>query len=85
MRKIGRSRADVADTIERFVDGICSQYEWDDFCSVPIIDFHLDAIRMRCANLPKEFPPIERRHYCSPAGIEMLRQIVRQLRQPVAS
>ena len=85
MRKIGRSRAEVADTIERFVDGICGRWDWDDFCSAPIIDFHLDAIRMRCIDLPKEFPPVEKGHYCSSAGIEMLRQIVRQLRQAVAS
>src|SRR5581483_4042507 len=54
VRKIGRSRGEVADTIERFIDGICSRYEWDDFCSVPIIDLHLDAIRLRCASLAKE-------------------------------
>lgn len=85
MRKIGRSRGEVADTIERFIDGICSRYEWDDFCSVPIIDLHLDAIRLRCASLAKEFPPIEKGGYCSAAGLEALRQIVLQLRQPVSS
>lgn len=85
MRKIGRSRGDVADTVERFIGGICSRYEWDDFCSRPIIDLHLDAIRLRCADLAKEFPPIEKGHYCSEAGIDALREIVRRLRQPASS
>jgi hypothetical protein len=81
LRKIGRSRGEVVDTIERFVNGICSRWDWDDFCSAPIIDLELDGIRLRCAGLPKEYPSTEKRHYCSEAGIEIMRQIVRQLRQ----
>ena len=76
------SRAEAADTIERFVDGITHKWEWDDFCSIPIVDPHLDMIRLRCARLPQECPPIEKGHYCSEAGLEVMRQIVRELRQP---
>lgn len=85
MRKIGRSRAEVADTIERFIDGICSRWDWDDFCAAPMIDLQLDAIRIRCAGLPQEFPSTQKGHYCAEAGIAVMRQIVRKLRQPVAS
>ena len=76
MRKIDRSRAEIADTIERFLDGICRRWDWDDFCAAPIIDPQLDAIRLRCAGLPREFPTAEKGHYCGPAGMEVLRQMV---------
>ena len=82
MRKIARSRGEVADTIERFIDGICSRWDWDDFCTAPIIDFQLDAIRLRCAGLPQEFPSIQKGHYCSEAGFEAMRAMVRDLRKP---
>jgi hypothetical protein len=82
LKKIARSRGEMADTIEQFVQGICWQRVWDDFCSVPIIDPQLDAIRQRCAGLPKEFPPTEKNGYCSEAGIAVLRGIVQELRQP---
>jgi hypothetical protein len=82
MKSIGRSRAEIADTIERFVDGICRQWEWDDFCSFPIVDPQLDSIRARCVRLPQEYPPTEKGHYCSEAGIQILRQIIFELRRP---
>lgn len=82
MKKTGMSRAEVADTIERFVNGICSRRDWEEFCAWPIVDPHLDSIRLRCRVLPQEFPPCEKRHYCSPTGIEVLRRIVIELRAP---
>jgi len=85
VRKTGRSRGEVADTIERFVDGICSRWEWDEFCSVPIIDPELDGIRIRCGGLPQEHPSNQKGHYCSEEGINEMRQIVRTLRQPKMS
>jgi hypothetical protein len=44
---------DVADCIEKFIDGLGGRHDWDDFISVPIADDALDAIRRRCAELPK--------------------------------
>lgn len=82
MKRIGMSRGEAADMIERFVDGICRQRDWDDFCSWPIIDPHLDSIRLRCAGLPQEFPSVAPGPYCSQAGLDVLRQIVRDLREP---
>lgn len=83
MRKITRSRGEMADTIERFVQGICSRWDWDDFCTAPVIDLQLDAIRLRCAGLQQEFPSTQKGHYCSEAGFEALREMVRELRRPI--
>jgi hypothetical protein len=81
-KKVGMSRGEVADTIERFVEGIYRKWEWDDFCSFPIVDPELDLIRARCVSLPQEYPPTEKGHYCSHAGLEVMRQIVLELRMP---
>lgn len=81
MRKIARSRGEMADTIERFVQGICSRWDWDDFCTAPIIDPQLDTIRLRCVDLPEEFPATQKGHYCSEAGFEALREMVSELRK----
>jgi hypothetical protein len=82
VKPIGRSRAEVADTIERFVGGICRRWDWDDFCAAPMIDPQLDLIRLRCAGLAQEFPSIHKGHYCNEAGIDVMRQMVRELRRP---
>ena len=85
VRKTERSRGEVADIIERFVDGICGKWDWDDFISWPIVDPQLDTIRTRCAGLSQEFPTTQKGHYCSEAGVEVLRQMVKDLRQPRAT
>jgi len=82
MKSIERSRAEIADTIERFLDGTCGMWDWDNFCCVPISDPQLDSIRARCIALPQDYPPVEKGHYCSEAGIEVLRQIIFELRRP---
>lgn len=83
MKKVGMSRGEVADTIERFVEGIYRKWEWDDFCSFPIVDPQLDSIRARCVSLPEQFPPVQKGHYCSEAGFDVMRAMVRDLRKPV--
>ena len=85
MTKMDRSREEIADIIERFLVGIGSQWEWDDFCSLPIRDPQLDSIRARCISLPQEHPPVKKGYYCSEAGIEILRQIIFELRRPGTS
>jgi hypothetical protein len=74
------TRADVAKTIEDFLAGTGQPWDWDDFTSVHISDPNLEAIRKRCAQLDLEFPPEKTGHYCGPAGFEVLRQFVRELR-----
>ena len=82
MRKIARSRGEMADIIDRFVNGICGRWDWDDFCSFPIVDPALDAIRVRCIGLSEEFPSTQKGHYCSEPGFEVMREMVRKLRRP---
>ncbi len=71
----------VADWMENFLDGKGGLWEWDDFRSIPINDPELDRIRIRCRDLPKEFPPGENEVYCSAEGERVMREGIRQLRQ----
>jgi hypothetical protein len=72
------TRAEVANTIEQFLDGNGGQWDWDDFCSCQIADPELDAIRGRCVNLHDEYP--SETGYCSTAGFQLMREMVRTLR-----
>jgi hypothetical protein len=73
------SPAEVRATLERFVAGSSSGYEWDDFISLPIRDQRLEAIRQRCAALDQEFPPEQRGQYCGAGGIEVIRRFIQEL------
>jgi len=43
----------VADYLDRFIAGSEGQWDWDDFCSVPLKDEHLNSIVERaCAFAP---------------------------------
>ena len=44
-RPVQRSRAEVVNLIDRYLDGAVSDDEWDDFICVPIADPRLDRIR----------------------------------------
>jgi hypothetical protein len=74
------TRAAVADVIEQFLDGTGGEWDWDDFCSVRIADPELDAIRIRCISFHDEHP--SPKGYCSPEGYEVMRGLVKALRQP---
>ena len=74
------TRAEVAKAIEDFLEGTGQPWDWDDFTSVRISDSSLESIRQRCAQLDLEFPPEESGQYCGPAGFEVLRGFVRELR-----
>jgi len=43
-----RTREEVAQYIENFVEGRGGEWDWDDFTSVRIKDPHLDRIRRQC-------------------------------------
>lgn len=68
----------VADTIERFIEHRDGRWDWDDFISISIKDPELDAIRLRCCDLPEEFPA--NGTYCSSEGVAVMRELVTQLR-----
>ena len=76
-----RSSAEVAGTLEAFINDSGGSYDWDDFvCGGRIADPELEAVRARCASLPDDFPPIVHGHYCSDAGFEVMRGLAAQLR-----
>ncbi len=43
-----RTREEVAQYIENFIDGRGGEWDWDDFTSVAIKDPYLDRIRRQC-------------------------------------
>lgn len=71
---------EIADIIDRFLQGKSASWEWDDFISCPISDSVLDNIRKQCGKLNKEYPPQLPGEYCSAMGIEVLKEIVLRLR-----
>jgi hypothetical protein len=75
-----RNRQEVADIIESFVQGSGRKWDWDDFCSHEIESRELDAIRLKCCELSSSHPPISKAQYCNEEGIEILRDMVRNLR-----
>ena len=79
-----RTREEVADTIDGFINGTGRQWDWDGFTSIRIDDPELEAIRQKCVALPVEFPPATTKDYCSEAGIQVMRDLIKGLRsQPV--
>jgi hypothetical protein len=79
-----RTREEVANTINGFINGTGRQWDWDGFTSIRIDDPELEAIRKRCVALPVEYPPSTTKDYCSEAGIQVMRDLVQELRsQPV--
>jgi hypothetical protein len=71
---------EVADVIERFVEGRTGTWEWDDFTSVLQSDVAVEQARLRCIAVRDEFPSNHPHDYCSSRGLEALRDIARQLR-----
>lgn len=70
------ARAEVKDTIGRFLDGTGAPWDWDDFVSFTIDDAFLDAIRVLCLSLPEGFPAVAgSAHYCNERGLALLRAI----------
>jgi len=71
--------AEVADTLERFVQGTSNEWEWDDFLTHPLGDPRLEQIRLRCAQLDEEFPTNDQ-CYCNEQGVDVIRGFISQLR-----
>lgn len=78
-----RSHRDVAKFIEDFLMGHGEPYDWDDFISIPIGDDpYLEGIRLQCGDLPGEYPPPPGVHaYCNDRGIQILKEVLDELRQ----
>jgi hypothetical protein len=78
-RRRGTLPAEAAEALKAFLNGGGHASAWDDFLGEPIDDPALEAIRIRCARLPVEFPPSEQGQYCSAAGVEVVRGYLREL------
>jgi len=77
---VTRTSAEVADIIERFLDGTGGTWEWDDFCSLTIENRDMEAIRLKCRELSFTHPPLVKGHYCNDEGFLLLRETVKSLR-----
>jgi hypothetical protein len=75
---VHRTPHEVADIIEKFLDGTGGRWDWDNFISVRIDDPELDAIRRTCCAVQHEDPDPGR--YCGPTGIETMRALITSLR-----
>lgn len=72
---------ELANLIEAFLNGTCGEWDWDDFISVKQSDPEIEEIRLRCANLPWEFPSARPDEYCSDKGTVVLKDYVQRLRR----
>lgn len=70
----------LAEIIERFVDGTLDDRGWDDLDSVRLADSHLELVRQRCIDVDRRFPPTRNRTYCDEQGIDWLRRTAQELR-----
>ena len=77
--KYSLTRKQVLEILKNFIDGRGGEWDWDDFISIPLEDSYLEAIRLRCAGLPEEFPPGSEKGYCSSEGIKILEDYVKNL------
>jgi hypothetical protein len=77
------TRTEAAELILRFLEGSCSPWEWDDFTSVRYWDPVLESARERCVDVRSVYPPENQTAYCGPRGVETLRELAVQLREPV--
>ena len=76
-----RTNLEVADIIDAFVEGTEKKWDWDDFCSLRIENHELDTIRVKCINLTFTHPPLPGDGYCNAEGIQVLREISKDLGQ----
>jgi len=78
--KVERTKLEVASIIEQFLDGTGGKWDWDEFCSLGISDPYLNSVRVQCMELNRTHPPTKKGHYCSDAGLEVMRGLVATLR-----
>ncbi len=80
-RMARRTKLEVADIVEAFVEGTGRDWDWDDFCSLKIGNRELDEIRLKCTNLSFTHPPPPGYGYCNEQGIQLFREVVNDLRK----
>jgi len=80
-RRENPSHLEVADLIERFIDGKISPHEWDDFESIRGSTVGLESIRQRAVAISLDHPARSGfSEWCSPPGREALRSLAAEIR-----
>lgn len=71
----------VAALIDGFAgNGNIEPYAWDDFVTSSARSPYLEAIRVELATIEIEYPSTHSHEWCSPAGINRLREIAHRIR-----
>lgn len=78
---IDRTPAEVADAIERFVDGAAEEYDWDNLTGIPVRDRALNKLLKVVGDVDRAFPPSSDGEFCSAEGVRWLRTVARDLRE----
>jgi hypothetical protein len=72
---------EMADAIERFVDGSSASWEWEEyFLTAKYEDPLLKHVQQRVLAVSFEFPPGAEGGYTSAEGLEVLRDLAHRLR-----
>ena len=69
----------IADLLQRFVNGHVLDWEFDDFISFKSKDAVVEAYRLEIAQLPEAYPPETGTHYTSITGKNRIVEISRAL------
>ena len=76
------SYAEVADTLEAFVNGTGGQWDWDNYISATLFDDpYLQEVQRRMIYLSDEYPAPKGQGYCSPDGLAVIKRYVVDLRR----
>ena len=74
-------RDEVAELIERFVNGTGSHLEWDGYTmGMKFADPFLRSVQERCRELWIECPPVQKDRYTNAEGVVVLNQLIKELR-----
>jgi len=77
------NRKDVAKILQDFLEGTGDPLAWDGFTlGMSFEDEFLEKLRLRCANLSREFPPERPNEFRREDGRQVIRQYIRELRSP---
>ena len=76
---------DVAETIERFLDGTGGDRDWDDFIlGRRFRDLYLKEVQLQCDGMSRNHPAVKPGHYCNEDGLALLRSIATEVRSRAA-
>ncbi len=78
-----RTKKEVLNFLQDFIDGKDGEWDWDDFISIPINDPYLEQIRRRCAGLREEFPPQNKHSYCGEGGVTVIQAYLDELTKEI--